>query len=107
MEPMSDGTFGARAAKAVDNQRGVVADGLDRAAGELRDAADRLPEEGTPSAFAQQAADRLKSASDYVRDRPVSDMLGDIQAWVKHNPGPSLLVAGMVGFAIGRTLRRD
>ena len=51
-------------------------------------------------------ADQLKNAAAYVRDRPVDSMFGDLQDWVRENPGPSLLAAAVLGFAIGRTLRR-
>jgi len=31
----------------------------------------------------------------------------DVEAIVKRNPGPSLLIAGALGFLIGRTLRSN
>ncbi len=107
MDRTPESTLGSRTVEAVDDKRGAVADGLDRAAEGVRGAADRLPGGGAPRAALHQGAERLKDAAGYVRERSFSDMLRDGQEWVKDNPGPSLLAAGILGFAIGRTLRHD
>ena len=107
MSMQSSDTFGRRATESLDDTRGVVADGLGSAAAGVRGSADRLPGGEQVLGFAKQTADRLENAADYVRDRPVLSMVDDLQDWVKQNPGPSLLAAAVLGFAIGRTLRRD
>ena len=55
----------------------------------------------------ERASDRLGEAADYIRSRDVKSMAGDLQAWVRKNPGPSLLVAAVVGFAAGRAISRS
>ena len=54
----------------------------------------------------ERASDRLGEAADYVRSRDVKSMASDLQAWVRKNPGPSLLVAAVIGFAAGRAISR-
>jgi ElaB/YqjD/DUF883 family membrane-anchored ribosome-binding protein len=54
----------------------------------------------------EHASDRLGEAADYIRSRDVKDMASDLQAWVRKNPGPSLLVAAVIGFAAGRAISR-
>lgn len=54
----------------------------------------------------ESASDRLGEAADYIRSRDVKSMAGDLQAWVRKNPGPSLLVAAVIGFAAGRAISR-
>ena len=54
----------------------------------------------------ESASDRLGEAADYIRSRDVKSMAGELQAWVRKNPGPSLLVAAVIGFAAGRAISR-
>jgi ElaB/YqjD/DUF883 family membrane-anchored ribosome-binding protein len=55
----------------------------------------------------EQASDRLGEAAEYVRSLDVKGMASDLQEWVRKNPGPSLLVAAVVGFAAGRAISRS
>ena len=50
---------------------------------------------------------RLRTAVEYFRRRDAAGMMDDLVAVARDNPGPSLLVAGVIGFAIGRALTRD
>ena len=54
----------------------------------------------------ERASHRLGEAADYVRSRDVKSMASELQAWVRKNPGPSLLVAAVIGFAAGRAISR-
>ena len=54
----------------------------------------------------ERASDRLGEAADYLQSRDVKSMASDVQAWVRKNPGPSLLVAAVIGFAAGRAISR-
>ena len=56
---------------------------------------------------ARALADRLRTAAEYVRNRDAAGMMDDLVAVAKDNPGPSLLVAGAIGFMVGRALTRD
>jgi ElaB/YqjD/DUF883 family membrane-anchored ribosome-binding protein len=95
------------AADSIDQTRPAAAQGLDTAASAIHDQADRLPGGDRVSGLAHSAADRLSSTANYVRRNDLNSMKGDVEAFVKKNPGPALLAAAAVGFLIGRTLARD
>jgi ElaB/YqjD/DUF883 family membrane-anchored ribosome-binding protein len=54
-----------------------------------------------------RASERMGAMADYIRSRDFKSMADDVQAWVRKNPGPSLLVAAVIGFAAGRAVTRD
>jgi len=91
----------------IDGSRSMTADGLETAASSLRGRADRLPGGDKVTEFAQTAADRLKTTADYVRTHDVKRMMKEMKTLVKDNPGPSLVVAAVFGFLVGRALTRD
>ena len=97
---------GQRARETIDERRSSWADKLDSTASTIRDRADDLS--GGPRAqdFARGTASRLSGAADYVRSHDTGRMLGDIEATVRKNPGPALMVAAAFGFLLGRALRR-
>jgi ElaB/YqjD/DUF883 family membrane-anchored ribosome-binding protein len=86
-----------RAVEAVDANRNVAASGLASAAGVGHTAADRL----------DRTADRLDRTAEYIRRRPVKRMFSDLAAFVTDNPGPSLAVAAVAGFLVGRAISRS
>jgi len=94
------------AADTIEENRSKTAHGLDTAASALRDHADALPGGEPVNAFAHAAADRLTTTADYVRKHDVNRMVTDMQSLVRHNPGPSLAVAAVFGFLVGRAIRR-
>jgi ElaB/YqjD/DUF883 family membrane-anchored ribosome-binding protein len=95
------------AADTIDEKRATAADGLDSAASTLRDNAGRLPGGPRMAGIAHAAADRISTTADYVRRHDARGMWNDIEKFVKENPGPSLLAAGVFGFLIGRAVMRD
>jgi ElaB/YqjD/DUF883 family membrane-anchored ribosome-binding protein len=98
----------ARAAGArVESGRIATADRLDNAASTIRDRADRVPGAPRVQEFAHAAANRLGSTADYLRHSDTTRMKSDVEAIVKDNPGPAMLVAAMFGFLLGRALTRD
>jgi len=54
------------------------------------------------SQIRQQAVDQLKR----VRETTVADMLDGTLKLVKKHPGPSVLIAAVIGFFLGRLFRR-
>ena len=50
----------------------------------------------------QQATDRLRQ----VREKTVGDLIDDTLEVVKKHPGPGLVVAGVIGFLLGRLFGR-
>jgi ElaB/YqjD/DUF883 family membrane-anchored ribosome-binding protein len=99
--------LGRTATQVVDDNRGAAATGLDKAASSLRDNAQSLPGGEKVSSLAHSAAETLSSTAGYVRTHDANRMMTDVEALVKNNPGPSLLVAAAVGFLVGRAFSND
>jgi ElaB/YqjD/DUF883 family membrane-anchored ribosome-binding protein len=97
---------GQAAAGTISKARSAAAEGLGQAASTIRETAGNLGSEKA-SEFVRESADQVNAAARYVRDRDLPDIVDDFWALVKKNPGPSLLIAGVVGFLVGRTLTRD
>ena len=51
-----------------------------------------------------QAAQSLDSTADYIRHNDLSRMMSDVGTVVKNNPGPSIIVAVVLGFFLGRAI---
>lgn len=94
--------IGRTAADKIDENREGAASGLEGAASTLHEKADSLPGGEKVTSMAHATADKLNSAADYVREHDVKRMMGDVEALVKNNPGPSLLVAALFGFLVAR-----
>jgi ElaB/YqjD/DUF883 family membrane-anchored ribosome-binding protein len=99
--------LGRTAADKIDQNRDAAASGLERTASALHEKADRLPGGERVGGLAHDAADKLSSTADYVREHDVNKMMVDVETLVKNNPGPSLLAAAVIGFLAGRALRSD
>jgi ABC-type transporter Mla subunit MlaD len=97
--------FGRKAADAIDENLDSVAGGLDKAAVTLHGRAENLPGVDKLSGLAHSAADKLSAGAGYVREHDVKRMMTDVKTLVRNNPGPSLLVVGIIGFLVGRALR--
>lgn len=91
----------------VENSRTAAADRLKQAAEAVRDRAPDLPGGDRVHQFAQTTADTLSTTADYIRTHDVHRVVEDVEAVVKRNPGPALLVAAAFGFLVGRALSRD
>ena len=81
--------------------------GMDRAAGEIGKAADALRQrgEGQSGAMGTAAtttADKLDSASAYLREKDTDQLLQDIESLIRRKPVESLLVAAGAGFVLSR-----
>jgi hypothetical protein len=50
-------------------------------------------------------ADKIQSASDYLREHDARAMMDDFQGLVRRYPGQSLAAAVVLGFLAGRALR--
>ncbi len=54
----------------------------------------------------EKAAEGLKQGYDRVR-KDFDDLNADVNAYVKDNPGRSILIAAGIGFVLGMMMRRD
>jgi len=95
------------AAATIDDSRSTAADGLDAAASALHERAADLPGGETVRNVARATADRLGSGAEYVRTHDAKHMMGDVESFVKSNPGPALALAAAFGFLLARALSRD
>jgi ElaB/YqjD/DUF883 family membrane-anchored ribosome-binding protein len=97
--------------KAVDrleDGRAAAADGLKGAAQGLHRRADALTSGAERvSAVTHRVADKVESASRYVRDRDSRDMLADVEAVVRRHPSKAILAALGVGYLAGRAFGGD
>lgn len=88
----------------MDANRNTAARGLEGAANALHEKAENLPGGEKVTRMAHSAAHTLKSTAEYIREHDFRSVMGDCGEVVKRNPVPSLLVAGLIGFAVGRAL---
>jgi len=99
--------LGRLAAGKMDETRSSAASSLANAASAIRQKADSLPGGDTVHNVAHSAADKLTATADYVRSHQLKDVMSDVEACVRRNPGPSLLAAVAVGFLAGRLFREE
>jgi ElaB/YqjD/DUF883 family membrane-anchored ribosome-binding protein len=86
--------------------RATTADKLQAASQTLHEKADRSGQPAEISALGHRAADWLERSADYVSEMEPQRLKSDIEDRVRRNPGRSLLIAGIVGLALGGLLRR-
>jgi ElaB/YqjD/DUF883 family membrane-anchored ribosome-binding protein len=84
----------------------TVADKLQSAAQTLHQKADRSGQSTEVTAFGHRAAGWLERSADYVNEMEPQRLRTDLENQVRRNPGRSLLIAGIVGLALGGLLRR-
>jgi ElaB/YqjD/DUF883 family membrane-anchored ribosome-binding protein len=98
---------GSAASDRIDKNRDAAADGIDKAASALHENAESLPGGEKVARVAHTAADKLGASAQYIREHDSTRMMADVQRLVKNNPGPSLLVAALAGFLVGRAFHRN
>lgn len=94
--------LGRAAIDKIDENRVAAASSLRGTANSLHETADKLP--NVPE-ITHSAARKVESMADYLETRDARQFLGDVGAVVKRNPMPSLLIAAVAGFFIGRSMR--
>jgi ElaB/YqjD/DUF883 family membrane-anchored ribosome-binding protein len=85
-------------------------EGMERAASGLGQAAEKLREQGqqrggTMASTASMTADKLDSASQYLRDKDTDQLMTDLEALVRRKPVESLLAAAGIGFVLSKLIR--
>jgi ElaB/YqjD/DUF883 family membrane-anchored ribosome-binding protein len=83
-----------------------VADKLQSAAQTLHQKADRSGQSPEVTALGHRAAGWLERSASYVNEMEPQRLRSDLENQVRRNPGRSLLIAGIVGLALGGLLRR-
>jgi ElaB/YqjD/DUF883 family membrane-anchored ribosome-binding protein len=101
------GPDGGRQRDSIFKQiRTTAADKLQAAAQTLHQKADRSGQSPEITAFGHRAAGWLERSADYVNEMEPQRLKSDLENQVRRNPGRSLLIAGIVGLALGGLLRR-
>ena len=95
------------AVDAVEDGRAAMAGRLEETASAVRERSESLPGGARVRQVAQTAADGLTTTAGYVRTHDLKGVVDDVEAVVKNNPGPALLVAAAFGFLLGRAVARD
>ncbi|HEU0183916.1 MAG TPA: hypothetical protein VFS27_01280 [Blastocatellia bacterium] len=106
-ESAGGGHNGGRHRETIFKQiRTTAADKLQAAAQTLHQKADRSSQPTEISALGHRAADWLERSADYVNEIEPQRLKSDLESQVRRNPGRSLIIAGIVGLALGGLLRR-
>jgi hypothetical protein len=92
--------FGNTVSQTMDRQRENAAKGLDRAASTLHEGA------GSAARMAHGVADGMESTASYLRSHSLGDMGSDVGNLCRRHPVQALISAGVLGFLIGRAIRR-
>lgn len=96
--------FGRAAVDKIEENRIAAAGALHTAATSLHDNAAKMP---NVPAMAHSAAEKVDAVAGYLQGHDTRQMMADVETVVKKNPGPSLLIAGALGFLIGRAFRNN
>ena len=99
-----------KAAEVGQMAQGKADAGMDAAASGLGQAASMLRQqgeqhEGTVGTAADRAAETLESASSYLQNKDASQVMDDVEAFVRQRPVESVLIAAGVGFVLSRIVR--
>jgi len=93
--------LGRSAIDKIDETRTAAATGLDSTASALHAGGEKV------TGLAHATADKLSSTATYLRNHDAKSMMDGVEGVVRRNPGPSLIAAGLIGFLVGRSLRRN
>jgi len=66
---------------------------------------DRGPSSGVLGKANEAVAEGLEKAGEYMTDKNLSGMMGDVTDLIKRNPIPALLVGLGIGYLLGKSLR--
>ena len=90
------------ARKQAHQARERAASAVDRAAAEIRERAQR--QDGKTAEIGVKVADRLESTSDYLEKHDTSEMIDDIEKYVRNHPMQAVGAAAVGGFVLARIL---
>ena len=90
----------------MDRRRESAATGLNRVAGSIHDRAGSVPGGPRVERIAHGLANGMESTASYLRDHNFSDMKHDVVEVARKHPAQALLSALIVGFFVGRAVRR-
>lgn len=89
----------------LDDARDALSESGDRLAQTLRRAAEEPASGSVQSRVLTAVAGGVSTAANTLRDRSVSDIVADVRALARRNPGAFAAGAAVAGFALARFLR--
>jgi ElaB/YqjD/DUF883 family membrane-anchored ribosome-binding protein len=92
--------FGSTVSGNLDRQRENAARGLDRAASSLHDGV------GSAAKMGHGVADGMESTASYLRSHNFGEMGNDVMSLCRKHPVQALVSAAVLGFVMGRLIRR-
>ena|SRR5437879_12702078 len=95
--------LGRKASDKIDEQRVRAVSTLDSTASAIHERGDRFASSTSNAVHA--TAEKIQSASDYLREHDAQAIMDDFQRLVRRYPGQALAAAAVVGFLAGRALR--
>ena len=95
----------AVATEKADQGIDKAADAAQGLADTLRDKATTLPGGETTTDLAYQAASGLERGADYLRDKDVNALRGDLEDLIRRYPTQSIVVGLAAGFLLARAFR--
>jgi hypothetical protein len=66
---------------------------------------EKAPQSGFLHSASESIADGLESSGDYLQEKGLSGIAGDVSDLIRRNPIPALLLAVGIGFLIARSFR--
>jgi len=100
------GEMAAKFSDTVDKQRDSAASGLESAASTLDHRASEIPGGPQVQNIAHSIAGGMESLAGYVRDANLDDIKKTALETCKKYPAQTLISALLVGFLVGRAIRR-
>jgi len=91
--------FSKRATDKIEDTRSAAANGFEFAASAVHGGGKKV------AGAAHLTAEKLRTTAAYLRNHNSQGIWEDVEQAVKQNPGITLVVAGMIGFMLGRALR--
>jgi hypothetical protein len=107
MDQVKDKSQQAAAVATEKADQGIdkAADAAQGLADTLRDKATALPGGERTTDLAYQAASGLERGADYLRDKDVDAMRGDLEDLIRRYPTQSVIVGLAAGFLLARAFR--
>ena len=95
--------FGQKAQQQADAGKDKAAGGMESAASKLREQA--AGTDGMTAQAGTKVADGMEKTAGYLREHDTTEMLDDVEKYVKDHPMQAVAGAVIGGFLVGRILR--
>jgi ElaB/YqjD/DUF883 family membrane-anchored ribosome-binding protein len=97
---------GSETPTGFENVKNIIADKLHHVAEAIFENATDQGAQCDIAQYGKKASEWLDQSAEYVRQFDYEQADAKVREYVRHNPGPSLLIAGAVGLIIGAILLR-